>query len=151
MNSRPERESGKLDWMNKQQVSSIVTVLGSVAFCLSIAACTGPRHAVSGDHDGETVVESKRAARQLTGERPLTLQWISWEKYGTATVKNRGGALTINGEQRSEANGDYLKINGDITRVEERRFFFDGVIEIRVSHINGGEPYLREGSQEFFR
>ncbi len=98
----------------------------------------------------ETVIESEPMARQLTGARPLTLQWISWDEFGEAVVKDKGGALTVTGAQHSRSNDDYLKIDGRITKVEARRFFFDGTIEIRVSHILDGKPYTREGVQEFF-
>ena len=89
--------------------------------------------------------------KRLLGKRPISLQWISWDDFGEATVKRSESGLTIKGEQRGSGDGssDYLQIDGLITNVTASAFGFDGVIETRVSHNNGGEPYRREGTYTF--
>ncbi|MEM7386376.1 MAG: hypothetical protein AAF514_15655 [Verrucomicrobiota bacterium] len=88
-------------------------------------------------------------AAQLLGTRPVSLQWISWEDFGEVDVRKEKGVYLIEGGQKSRTNDDYLQIEGVITAIESDRFFFDGVIEIQVSHHNQGKPYRREGPQEF--
>jgi len=92
-------------------------------------------------------------AEQLLGRRPISLQWISWEDYGSADVtRAKDGTLRIKGGQTSQepGNDDYLRIDGHITRVTETGFSFDGEIESRVSYISDGQMYRRTGPQEFF-
>lgn len=96
-----------------------------------------------------TVVEDPAAAKRLLGRHMLSLQWISWDYFGRATVTKTGGIYRIKGEQKSRQNGDYLKIDGVITRIGKNFFEFFGIVETRVSHINGGEPCRRDGMMEF--
>ena len=95
------------------------------------------------------MIESPTMADELRGRHPLSLQWISWDDFGRATVRKVAGTYVLSGEQRSIESSDYLKIDGSVTRITDTSFFFEGTIEIRVSFINGGEPYRREGEQEF--
>jgi hypothetical protein len=98
-----------------------------------------------------TVVNDTRARSMLLGRHRLSLQWISWDYFGTANVTNRRGTLYLKGEQRGRGRGntDRLTIDGRITSVSAREFKFDGKIVTRVSHINGGEPCVREGEMTF--
>lgn len=98
-----------------------------------------------------TVVNDRNAARMLLGRHMLSLQWISWDYFGTATVTKSRGVYRLKGEQRGrgQSRGDYLKIDGAITSIKAREFNFDGKIEMRVSHINNGEPCIREGTYIF--
>lgn len=96
-----------------------------------------------------TVVEDSAAAKRLLGRHLLSLQWISWDYFGRATVTKTGGIYRIKGGQNSRQNGDYLKIDGVITRIGKNFFEFFGIVETRVSHINGGEPCRRDGMMEF--
>ena len=122
--------------------------LGGALFigATSCATTTSPRT------EEATEIHSPSMAKQLLGRRPLSLQWISWDNFGEATVREDStGKYQISGEQRGlgEDGDDYVKIQGSVLRVEDESFVFDGTIQIRVSHINGGDPYLREGKQEF--
>jgi hypothetical protein len=96
---------------------------------------------------GSTVVNDPAAKRLLLGRHMLSLQWVSWDRFGTATVAERDGVLTLQGSQR--VGGDYLEIDGMITRVDAKEFAFRGKIVTRVSYINGGEPCTREGEFTF--
>lgn len=98
-----------------------------------------------------TEINDRRAAQMLLGRHRLSLQWISWDYFGAATVTRRGGMLYLKGRQdgRGASRGDYLIVDGAITSIGAKEFTFDGRIVTRVSHIAGGEPCVREGEMTF--
>jgi hypothetical protein len=95
----------------------------------------------------KTIINDANAGKILLGKHLLSLQWISWDRFGAATVVNRRGVYYLKGEQKQR--GDYVKVDGVITEVNAKDFKFDGTIEMRVSHINGGAPCKREGELTF--
>ena len=97
----------------------------------------------------KTVVNDLAAAKALLGKHMLSLQWISWDHFGSATVTNRDGVYRIKGEQKGRGNSDFLKVDGVIKSIDEKEFVFDGTIVTQVSHINGGEACTREGEFVF--
>lgn len=97
----------------------------------------------------KTVVNNARAKAMLLGKHKFSLQWISWDYFGTATVTERGGTLYLKGEQKSRKDSDFVRIDGKITRINAKDFSFEGTIITQVSHINGGEPCTREGEMTF--
>lgn len=102
------------------------------------------------ENQAKTLVKDAATKKKLLGKHMLSLQWISWEKFGSATVTEQNGLLTIKGEQRSKSKDpDWLTIDGVITEVASGQFKFKGKIETRVSHINEGKPCLREGEMNF--
>jgi hypothetical protein len=98
-----------------------------------------------------TVVRDRNARAMLLGTHKLSLQWISWDYFGTATVTNRAGTLYLKGSQRGrgDSKSDYLTIDGVITSVSAKEFKFSGKIVTRVSHINGGAPCERDDDFTF--
>lgn len=96
-----------------------------------------------------TEVSDAKAKAMLLGRHKLSLQWISWDHFGTATVTERRGLLSIKGRQNGRGNGDYLIIDGVITVIDSKEFKFDGKIILQVSHINGGKPCERNGEMTF--
>jgi hypothetical protein len=96
-----------------------------------------------------TIVNDKAAARMLSGKHKLSLQWISWDYFGTAMVTNKASVYSIKGEQKGRGNGDYVRIEGTIVSIDPKEFVFQGSIVTRVSHINGGAPCTREGEFTF--
>lgn len=97
----------------------------------------------------KTVVRSAKAKAMLLGKHRLSLQWISWDYFGTATVVEKSGVLYLKGEQKARKGEDYLKVDGAITQVDAKEFKFNGKIDMLVSHINGGKPCSREGEMTF--
>jgi hypothetical protein len=85
----------------------------------------------------------------LVGKHRFSLQWVSWEDFGTATVTDDNGLLRIEGEQKGKGTNDLVRIDGKIAKVDAASFVFVGTIVTRVSHINGGEPCTREGTFTF--
>lgn len=96
-----------------------------------------------------TEIKDPSAAMMLIGRHMLSLQWISWDHFGSATVSMRDGIYRIKGQQKGRGNSDFLKIDGRIKTIAEKEFVFDGTIVTQVSHINGGEPCTREGEFVF--
>lgn len=102
----------------------------------------------AGEQD-KTVVTDATAAKMLLGRHMLSLQWISWDYFGSATVKKSEGVYSIIGEQKGRGNTDFLKIDGTIKSIDAKEFVFDGTIISQISHINGGAPCRREGEFTF--
>jgi hypothetical protein len=114
----------------------LLFVLGSVTFAAA---------------QGRTDVNNRAAANMLLGRHRLSLQWVSWDYFGLATVANRRGVYTIKGEQkgRGRGNTDYVKIDGRITSIDAKEFSFTGKIITQISQINGGKPCTRDGDFKF--
>jgi hypothetical protein len=88
--------------------------------------------------------------RKVIGRHMLSLQWISWEKFGTATVtKESDGRLRCVGSQYSDDKKDYLLLDGYIEIVSAVHLKFTGTIKTRVYHLNNGNEYVREGTFDF--
>lgn len=97
----------------------------------------------------KTVVNDAKAKAMLLGRHNFSLQWISWDYFGTATVTQRKGVYYLKGEQKVRKGTDFVRIAGVITEINARDFKFSGEIVTQVSHINGGEPCRREGDFTF--
>ena len=99
----------------------------------------------------KTDVNNEGAARMLLGRHKLSLQWVSWDYFGTATVTNRAGIYSIKGEQkgRGMSKGNSVTIDGVITSIDAKEFSFRGKIVTLVTHINGGQPCVRDGEFTF--
>ena len=98
-----------------------------------------------------TDINNSAAARMLLGRHRLSLQWVSWDYFGVATVTNRRGVYSLKGEQkgRGKQNSDFVKVDGIVTSVDAKEFSFQGQIITQVSHINGGKPCTRDGEFTF--
>jgi hypothetical protein len=97
----------------------------------------------------KTVVNDNNARQLLQGRHRLSLQWISWDYFGSATVTNRRGTYYLKGEQKGRGSTDFVKVDGVITRIDAKEFVFDGTITTQISHINGGRPCERTGAMTF--
>ncbi len=97
----------------------------------------------------KTVINDQVAKRKLLGKHLFSLQWISWNYFGKANVTQKNGVYYLKGTQKSRENDDYLEIDGVITEINSKNFKFDGKITTKVSHINEGEPCVREGEMNF--
>ncbi len=115
--------------------------------------------AVSAD-SAKTIVRDQKAKQKLLGKHKLALQWISWDKFGSADVVDVAGQLQLKGEQLGSEQGkistsshpgtpgntgDYLKIDGVVTEIDAKQFKFKGKILMRVSSIAGGKECKRDG------
>ena len=103
----------------------------------------------SGAKPPRTVIKDKAAKIKLMGAHRLSLQWISWDYFGRATVTESNGTLFLKGEQKARKGGDYLKIDGIITEVTAKEFNFKGKIIIKVEINNKGKPCERDDEMTF--
>lgn len=84
------------------------------------------------------------------GTHNLSLQWISWEEMGKAEIKYLGdNTYSITGKQKSKINSDYLEVRGTLTPLSEKELIFDGTIEYQITHLNQGNPCVKQGKQTF--
>jgi hypothetical protein len=84
------------------------------------------------------------------GKHGITLQWIGWEKQGTATITEaKNGFYQIIGKQLSENGHDYLEIVGILLPVSQTELNFEGIIKTSVSYINQGKICERKGKFTF--
>ena len=97
----------------------------------------------------KTEINNAQAAKMLLGRHKLSLQWISWDYFGTASVVNNKGVYRLKGEQKGRGNNDLVTVDGTITSIDAKEFAFNGKIVTQISHINGGEPCVREGDFTF--
>ncbi|QIM62231.1 hypothetical protein A1D29_02335 [Pasteurellaceae bacterium Orientalotternb1] len=85
--------------------------------------------------------------RQLIGKHLLSLQWVSWEKFGSVEISSDANGLNIEGTQ--ELNGNFVSLFGKIKVIDEKAFLFTGEIVTLVDHINNGNACTRHGTYEF--
>ncbi|MGC7590611.1 hypothetical protein ACPWUF_09035 [Bisgaard Taxon 46] len=85
--------------------------------------------------------------KKMIGLHKLSLQWVSWEKFGTAEMYVGPAGLMIEGEQY--VNDNYVILKGLVDVIDERAFKFTGTIITRVDHINNGNDCERAGEFEF--
>lgn len=97
----------------------------------------------------KTKVNNQTGKRLLLGRHMVSLQWISWDYFGRADVNKKGGVYYLKGEQKARGSDDFVKIDGAITEINRYDFKFDGKVTMQISHINGGEPCVREGEMTF--
>ena len=97
----------------------------------------------------KTIVNNAKVKTMLLGKHKVSLQWISWDYFGTANITNKNGIIYLKGEQKQRKGTDYVKIDGVITEINAKDFKFDGTIITQISHINNGEPCTRTGEMTF--
>ena len=97
-----------------------------------------------------TVVEDKAAAKKLLGTHPLTLQWITNGKQdrGRVVIEEVGGTYQLTGEQRDK-KGNFVSVQGRVTRIAKGEFWLEGAIITRVDYIANGEVCPKEGLFRF--
>ena len=115
-------------------------LLGVVIFASVAASVLG---------QSKTVISDAAAAKKLTGKHKLSLQWISWDYFGSALVKKSKGVYSIKGEQKGRETNDFVRLDGQITSISAKEFIFSGTVLTQVSHINGGKPCERKGEMTF--
>ena len=86
----------------------------------------------------------------VCGVHLLSLQWISWDHFGKVTIeKAENGKYRCVGEQKAKGSSDYLRLDGYITIVSEKHLIFHGSIRSKVSYLNNGKEYCRNGTFHF--
>ncbi len=120
-----------------KRLTAIIVLLLTLGFSTGAMAQAKGKAAVA-------TLESKILGRHL-----LSLQWISWDYFGSVEVRKENGRLHCIGSQRSRENDDYLIIDGYIEMKDALHFGFTGTIITKIYHINNGQPCIRDGYFEF--
>ena len=71
------------------------------------------------------------AEKKLLGKHMFSLQWISWEQFGSAVVTRGKQGLEI--DARQELDGDFVTLKGTIEIIDEKAFNFTGEVVTRGS------------------
>lgn len=113
---------------------------------LSEAGSTTATKATAKSKPATTAMDKK-----LVGKHMLSLQWISWDYFGSVNVtKEADNYYRCVGEQLDRTNvGDYVKLDGYLSAVDDLNLVFNGTIKMKIYHLNGGEEYVREGRFNF--
>jgi len=134
----------------------LIAMVASVTFTVDAKRRTNRKKAQTESTAGLTALE-----RKVVGKHMLSLQWISWESFGTVEIKKEAdGTFSCRGEQMARKckrgteqgnidNDDYVKLDGTITIVDDTHLVFNGEIRTKVYHINHGEEVLRQGTFNF--
>lgn len=125
--------------MNKTNKLKFNLLTGLFLLCLGISAMAQEK----------TEISDTKAKTMLLGKHKFSLQWISWDYFGAATVTQKNGVLYIKGRQEGRGNADFVTIDGKITSVDSKEFSFSGKIVTKISFINGGKPCVRDGDFTF--
>lgn len=116
---------------------------------LMMCLMVGFAFSIFGFSQQRTEVNDAKMKTKLLGKHMFSLQWISWDYFGSATVTEKKGVLSLNGMQKSRENDDYVKIDGEIKKIDSKSFVFEGTVETKISHINGGNLCIRDGEMTF--
>lgn len=83
----------------------------------------------------------------LPGEHKFTLNWVQLDtrSTGSATIEAEGDEWKLYGDHRSNRNRDSLVIDGVITQVTSKGFFFKGRLATQVSYNFVGKMCERKG------
>lgn len=71
-----------------------------------------------------TKIENK-----LIGKHKLSLQWVSWETFGSVDILRDADGLSIEGIQ--ELNGNFVSLFGKIKVIDEKVF----LLQEKLSHV----------------
>lgn len=133
-----------------------IALMASAPMAMDAKKKTTRKRAKTENLTGLTALE-----RKIVGKHMLTLQWISWESYGSVDIKKEAdGTLSCRGEQLARKctkgveqgnidNDDYVKLVGTIEIVDKDHLVFTGEIRTKVYHINNGQEVLRSGTYNF--
>jgi hypothetical protein len=94
-------------------------------------------------------VKDKAARKKLLARHALTLQWIESKQKGAVTIWEDAGYVRVAGEQRDAATGNFVTVEGWITKIEAKQFKLRGRVVTRVGYIADGKECAREGDFTF--
>lgn len=138
--------------MKIKSKTALLIALTALFSMQTLSAKTPPSTAPLSDKS-QHIAEKKHTSipasvkRKLLGKHMFSLQWISWDYFGTVYIREKNGVLTISGEQTGE--NDYVRIDGIITSADKKSFVFEGDIITKVHHIANGEACKRSGKMHF--
>lgn len=128
-----------------QKATAMSKRYGPLALLAVLTANAGP----TAGGPARTVVGDRLALQRLRGNEGIATQWISWEpaQRGSVTVSERGGLVHLRGVQALPGRGR-LELDGDVLRIEARRFVFKGRI-VLTDAPDRGRRCVRDGTYDF--
>lgn len=128
----------------------------AIAVCalhLAPVAALGPASAradaVLDEVPSQPEIKDKAAAKKVTAKHGLSLQWIESKQKGVVEIWKDAGYLRIKGAQRDAATGNFVTVEGWITKIEAKQFTMRGRIVTRTDHLAEGAECPREGDFTF--
>jgi len=126
--------------MNHKRLSSAAFVmLLCASLCSTSLNAQDVAKTETAQNPSDTVKTASSSSEQLTaaekkllGKHMFSLQWISWEQFGSAVVTRGKQGLEI--DARQELDGDFVTLKGTIEIIDERAFNFTGEVITRVSY-----------------
>lgn len=94
--------------------------------------------------EAPTRILDARAAQRLRVNKGLTLQWIDWNRRGTARVTVTGGVWYLRGQQAERGGPGRLTLDGRITEIGRDYFLFDGTVRITDTPDRGRQCEKRD-------
>jgi hypothetical protein len=70
------------------------------------------------------------AAQRLRANKGVTLQWIDWNRRGSAHVSVANGVWTLRAAQAEAGGPGRLFLEGRVTEIGRNYFLFDGTLRI---------------------
>jgi hypothetical protein len=95
---------------------------------------------------GQTDIANEAALTKLKNNKGVTLQWLWGAAPGQLRVTETADGVTVSGTQGPH-QGDQLVIEGVVTRIEARKFWFKGRIAITDNETT--QVCVREGVYTF--
>jgi hypothetical protein len=77
-----------------------------------------------------TRILDNAAAQWLRANKGVTLQWIDWNRRGSAHVSVANGAWTLRAAQAEAGGPGRLFLEGKVTEIGRDYFLFDGTVRI---------------------
>ncbi|SMH57928.1 caspase family protein [Azospirillum agricola] len=98
-----------------------------------------------------TIVTDRASKAKIMGNHGLTLQWLDKGPIGRVAVTEKNGIITLKGRQGGykRHEDDFVSLDGVITEINDKEFFFDGEINMKIYHINGGNICTRSNKVRF--
>lgn len=90
--------------------------------------------------------------KKIVGKHNLSIQWISWDYFGTVEIKKIGkNNYTCIGAQygKGQEKGDYIKLDGHISIVNQNHLKFTGTITHKSAVGTDNNVYVRNGTFDF--
>jgi hypothetical protein len=89
-----------------------------------------------------TNILRKKIAKSLLGRKKFGVQFI-YDGYGTAEIKDLGGALTFKGSQFSKNREEFTRMEGTLIAISDSEILFNGTLEIFTNDCCG--PIAKTG------
>ena len=99
-------------------------------FAIAVAFALVPVTAASADEAAPTRILDPEMAGKLKRNHGITLQWIDWNRRGTARITDDNGTWILQASQDQTDGPGSLFLDGNIVEIGADYFLFDGIVRI---------------------